>query len=103
MILAVLPANQDMTTADALQMARTADPQGLRTLGVITKVDIMDRGTDAVKMLRGEEVGGGADLVSSCLFARSPVVRVEMFVRSLFVVFVLDATSSCLFVVPLVA
>ena len=55
-ILAVLPANQDMSTSDALQMARFADPQGLRTIGVITKIDIMDPGTDACKMLLGEEI-----------------------------------------------
>jgi len=55
-ILAVLPANQDMSVSDALQMARQVDPQGLRSIGVVTKIDIMDQGTDAVKMLRGEEV-----------------------------------------------
>ena len=55
-ILAVLPANQDMSTSDALQMSRFADPQGLRTIGVITKIDIMDPGTDACKMLLGEEI-----------------------------------------------
>lgn len=42
-ILAVTPANTDMATSDALQMAREVDPQGLRTLGVITKIDIMDK------------------------------------------------------------
>lgn len=55
-ILAVLPANQDMSTSDALQLARFADPQGLRTIGVITKIDIMDPGTDAARMLLGEEI-----------------------------------------------
>jgi GTP-binding protein EngB required for normal cell division len=55
-ILAVLPANQDMSTSDALQLARFADPQGTRTIGVITKIDIMDPGTDACKMLMGEEI-----------------------------------------------
>jgi len=55
-ILAVLPANQDMSTSDALQLARFADPQGHRTIGVITKIDIMDPGTDACKMLLGEEI-----------------------------------------------
>lgn len=55
-ILAVLPANQDMSTSDALQLARFADPQGLRTIGVITKIDIMDPGTDASRMLLGEEI-----------------------------------------------
>ena len=54
-ILCVIPANQDTSTSDALQMARQMDKEGKRTLGVITKVniyiyikiDIMDRGTDA--------------------------------------------------------
>ena len=55
-ILAVLPANQDMSTSDALQLARFADPQGVRTIGVITKIDIMDPGTDASRMLLGEEI-----------------------------------------------
>lgn len=32
-------------------MARKLDPEGKRTFGVITKIDIMDRGTDARKML----------------------------------------------------
>jgi vacuolar protein sorting-associated protein 1 len=34
-------------------MARELDPKGLRTLGVITKIDIMDRGVNAKKMLAG--------------------------------------------------
>jgi len=37
-ILCVIPANQDMTTSDALKMAQEEDPQGVRTIGVITKV-----------------------------------------------------------------
>ena len=32
-------------------MAREIDKQGIRTLGVITKIDIMDRGTNAKKMI----------------------------------------------------
>merc|ERR1719335_1384773 len=55
-ILAVLPANQDMSTSDSLQIARQVDPQGLRTIGVVTKIDIMDQGTDASKMLKGEDI-----------------------------------------------
>lgn len=55
-ILAVVPANADMSTSDALQLARRVDPKGLRTIGVITKIDLMDRGTDAAKMLLGDEV-----------------------------------------------
>lgn len=32
------------------------DPEGKRTLGVITKIDIMDKGTDASAMLLNEEI-----------------------------------------------
>jgi dynamin 1-like protein len=50
-ILAVVPANADMTTSDGLMMARNLDSKGIRTVGVITKIDIMDRGVNAKKML----------------------------------------------------
>lgn len=52
-ILCVIPANADMTTSDALQMAGNLDPKGIRTIGVITKIDIMDRGTNAKRMIMG--------------------------------------------------
>eukprot|EP01069_Polyplicarium_translucidae_P010847 Polyplicarium_translucidae@DN3402_c1_g1_i2.p1 len=55
-ILAVIPANADIATSDALQLARRVDPEGLRTIGVVTKIDIMDAGTNAVRMLKGEDV-----------------------------------------------
>jgi replication fork clamp-binding protein CrfC len=55
-ILCVVPANQDMTNSDALKLAREIDPEGKRTFGVITKIDIMDRGTNAKKMLMGGDV-----------------------------------------------
>ena len=55
-ILCVIPANIDITTSEALQMAQSADPKGLRTIGVITKIDIMDKGTSAKKALLGQEV-----------------------------------------------
>lgn len=45
-----------MTTSDGLQLAREWDPKGERTLGVITKIDIMDKGTDAKKLLLGVDV-----------------------------------------------
>ena len=52
-ILCVVPANADISTSDGLQMARELDPKGLRTIGVITKIDIMDKGTSAKRMLTG--------------------------------------------------
>ncbi|GLJ28873.1 hypothetical protein SUGI_0569070 [Cryptomeria japonica] len=55
-ILAVSPANADLSNSDALQMARVADVDGHRTIGVITKLDIMDRGTDATNFLLGNVI-----------------------------------------------
>jgi len=55
-ILCTLPANVDMTTSDGLQMARSVDPKGIRTIGVITKIDIMDKGTSAKRMIEGKDV-----------------------------------------------
>ena len=46
-VLAVTPANQDLANSDALKLARTVDKEGDRTIGVITKLDLMDQGTDA--------------------------------------------------------
>lgn len=52
-ILAVTPANTDAATSDALQIASEVDPNGLRTVGVLTKIDIMDAGTDCMDILMG--------------------------------------------------
>ncbi|XP_028258941.1 dynamin 3a isoform X3 [Parambassis ranga] len=51
LILAVTPANTDLANSDALKLAKDVDPQGLRTVGVITKLDLMDEGTDAREIL----------------------------------------------------
>lgn len=51
LILAVTPANSDLANSDALKIAKEVDPQGLRTIGVITKLDLMDDGTDARDIL----------------------------------------------------
>lgn len=55
-ILVVVPANADMATSDGLQMARQLDPKGIRTIGVVTKIDIMDRGVNAKRMLMNQEI-----------------------------------------------
>ncbi|KAL8160051.1 hypothetical protein V2J09_001588 [Rumex salicifolius] len=52
-ILAVSPANQDLATSDAIKISREVDPKGERTFGVLTKVDLMDKGTNAVDILEG--------------------------------------------------
>ncbi|CAM8935615.1 unnamed protein product [Rhodiola kirilowii] len=52
-ILAISPANQDLATSDAIKISREVDPKGERTFGVLTKVDLMDQGTNAVDILEG--------------------------------------------------
>ena len=56
MILCVIPANIDVSTSDGLKLAREVDPNGDRTIGVITKIDIMDRGTNAKKVLLNQDI-----------------------------------------------
>lgn len=52
-ILAVTAANVDLANSDGLKLAREVDPEGQRTIGVLTKVDLMDEGTDVVDILAG--------------------------------------------------
>ncbi|XP_058764928.1 phragmoplastin DRP1E-like [Vicia villosa] len=53
LILAITPANQDVATSDAVKVSRQVDPAGERTFGVLTKIDLMDRGTNALDVLEG--------------------------------------------------
>ena len=55
-ILCVIAANSDIATSDGLMLAKEIDVTGSRTLGVLTKLDIMDAGTDARRALLNEEI-----------------------------------------------
>ncbi|NXN65188.1 MX protein, partial [Himantopus himantopus] len=44
--LVVVPCNVDIATTEALKMAQEVDPSGERTLGILTKPDLVDRGTE---------------------------------------------------------
>ena len=55
-ILAVTAANTDLANSDGLKLAREVDPEGLRTIGVLTKVDLMDQGTDVIDILAGRVI-----------------------------------------------
>ncbi|XP_058819203.1 dynamin-1-like protein [Topomyia yanbarensis] len=55
-ILAVTAANTDMATSESLKMAKEVDPDGRRTLAVLTKLDLMDAGTDAIDILCGRVI-----------------------------------------------
>lgn len=52
--MAVTAANQDLANSDGLKYARRVDPMGERTIGVLTKLDIMDEGTNALDLLMGK-------------------------------------------------
>ncbi|PGH08017.1 dynamin GTPase [Blastomyces parvus] len=52
-ILAVSPANVDLVNSEALKLARHVDPMGRRTIGILTKLDLMDHGTNALDILSG--------------------------------------------------
>ncbi|XP_056447842.1 dynamin-1-like protein isoform X2 [Gadus chalcogrammus] len=56
LILAVSPANSDLATSEALKLARDVDPEGRRTLLVVSKLDLMDAGTDALEVLLGRVI-----------------------------------------------
>uniref|UniRef100_A0A8B9KBN7 Si:dkey-32e23.4 n=1 Tax=Astyanax mexicanus TaxID=7994 RepID=A0A8B9KBN7_ASTMX len=56
LILCVSPANSDLATSDALKLAREVDPDGRRSLLVVSKLDLMDAGTDALEVLLGRVI-----------------------------------------------
>lgn len=55
-MLVVIPANVDTATQEILTMAAETDPEGHRTLGVLTKPDLVDPGAEAdvIKLVQGE-------------------------------------------------
>lgn len=52
-ILAVSPANVDLVNSESLKLGRQVDPTGKRTIGILTKLDLMDQGTNALDILKG--------------------------------------------------
>lgn len=55
-ILAVQAANVDLANSEAIKIAKELDPTGRRTLAVLTKLDLMDEGTDASDILNGSVI-----------------------------------------------
>ncbi|KAL2043257.1 hypothetical protein N7G274_004317 [Stereocaulon virgatum] len=45
-MLTVVPANVDIATQEILEKANEVVPDGIRTLGVLTKPDLMDKGAE---------------------------------------------------------
>ena len=57
-ILAVHPANVDIHNSEILESAQRADPEGLRTICVLTKLDLVDEGAEdsVIDILNNETV-----------------------------------------------
>jgi energy-coupling factor transporter ATP-binding protein EcfA2 len=56
LILVVLPATDDFTNSKALKIAGEEDPEGKRTIGVVTKVDNLPPGSDLDKRMTDGEI-----------------------------------------------
>ncbi|XP_014736148.1 PREDICTED: interferon-induced GTP-binding protein Mx-like [Sturnus vulgaris] len=56
--LVVVPCNVDIATTEALKMAQEVDPTGERTIGILTKPDLVDRGTEEaiIKILQNRVI-----------------------------------------------
>ncbi|CAG8945706.1 unnamed protein product [Penicillium salamii] len=57
-MLTVVPANVDIATQEIIEMAHEFDPEGERTLGVLTKPDLVDRGAEekVIDLIRGKDM-----------------------------------------------
>uniref|UniRef100_A0A8C2T835 MX dynamin like GTPase 2 n=1 Tax=Coturnix japonica TaxID=93934 RepID=A0A8C2T835_COTJA len=57
-ILVVVPCNVDIATTEALKMAQEVDPTGERTLGILTKPDLVDHRTEGtvLRIMQNEVV-----------------------------------------------
>ena len=53
-ILSVMPARVDLEADPSLELIKEYDPKGERTVGVMTKVDLMNRGTDVINYLQND-------------------------------------------------
>lgn len=55
-ILVIIPSAVDIATVDCLERAAACDPKGERTIGVLTKPDLVDRGAEeeVLAVLRNE-------------------------------------------------
>jgi GTPase SAR1 family protein len=69
-IIAVLPSNVDITTQEILKVAEKADPDGLRTIAVLTKPDLV---TEEVTQTAIKEIvlGRGKPLPMGCCVVKN--------------------------------
>lgn len=63
-MLCVLASGVDITTSEILRYAKKIDPEGKRTMGVLTKLDLMNEGTSAKEALLGQQVKLGLGFIA---------------------------------------
>lgn len=56
-MLAVVPANVDIATQEIIEIARELDPDGIRTLRILTKPDLVDEGAEekTIELVEGSQ------------------------------------------------
>jgi hypothetical protein len=56
-MLAVVPANVDIATQEIIEIAKELDPDGLRTLRILTKPDLVDKGAEdkIIELVEGRQ------------------------------------------------
>ena len=71
-ILVVIPATDDFGNAEALKLAKEYDPHGTRTLGVVTKSDLVKSDSDIVQRIKMEGKNIQLELGFIALRCRTP-------------------------------
>ena len=71
-ILVVIPATDDFGNAEALKLAKHYDPHGERTLGVVTKCDLVNSDSDIVQRIKMEGKNIQLELGFIALRCRTP-------------------------------
>ena len=61
-MLTVVPANVDIATQEIIEMAREIDPEGIRTLRILTKPDLVDKGAEKKVIEMIEDRNGSSQL-----------------------------------------
>lgn len=65
--MSVKAAKTDLTNNNGLKLAREVDPEGIRTIDVLTKVDLVDEGTDVINILTGRITSPRYGYISSSI------------------------------------
>ena len=70
-ILAISSASDDVANSTAIAYAKNFDPEGKRTVYVLTKIDAMEKGTDALDILTGKTTTFPKNSLIICVKNRS--------------------------------